>query len=56
MARCVCYLMPFKTGVATFFAQRVPLPETRDALADLISSWEEYLTFLAEAAAALPPF
>jgi hypothetical protein len=35
-------------GMARYFAHRAALPETADALADLIASWDQYLDFICE--------
>jgi len=33
-------------GISRYFAHRAALPETEDALADLLASWDEYLDFI----------
>lgn len=35
-------------GIAKFFLHRAALPETTDPLADLLSSWDEFLDFISE--------
>jgi AcrR family transcriptional regulator len=35
-------------GIAKFFLHRAALPETADPLADLLSSWDEFLDFISE--------
>jgi hypothetical protein len=35
-------------GIAKFFLHRAALPETADPLADLLSSWDEFLDFISQ--------